>query len=162
MKPATKYILIGSAVIVGTLGIVWGIRKYQKYQINKIDKTKEDEEQEEHIRVLEEQENTYDDGSKYYKPTNDIKYVRKYLDAWGYEGLMWGTDRKVVADKLMSLNDAKLKKLNQWYNSLKNPKFTWRLDKDKNLYQQLTHASGFKIWTNYDNILKRMLKLKLS
>ena len=33
MKPTTKYILIGSAVIVGTLGIVWGIRSYQKYQI---------------------------------------------------------------------------------------------------------------------------------
>ena len=112
MKPATRYILIGSAVIVGTLGIVWGIRKYQKYQINKINKTKEDEELEEHIQVILEKEGQANDSSKNYNPVNDIKYIRKYLNNWN-DWVGFGTDRKEVADKLMSLNDERLKKLNQ-------------------------------------------------
>ena len=160
MKPATKYILIGSAVIVGTLGIVWGIRKYQKYQINKIDKTKEDEEVEEHIQVILEKEGQANDSSKNYNPVNDIKYIRKYLNNWN-DWVGFGTDRKEVADKLMSLNDERLKKLNQWYNSLKNPKFTWRINK-RTLYQELKEQrSSFDFLTNYINIMQRMAKLNL-
>ena len=160
MKPATKYILIGSAVIVGTLGIVWGIRKYQKYQINKINKTKEDEELEEHIQVILEKEGQANDSSKNYNPVNDIKYIRKYLNNWN-DWVGFGTDRKEVADKLMSLNDERLKKLNQWYNSLKNPKFTWRINK-RTLYQELKEQrSSFDFLTNYINIMQRMAKLNL-
>ena len=160
MKPATKYILIGSAVIVGTLGIVWGIRKYQKYQLNKINKTKEDEELEEHIQVILEKEGQANDSSKNYNPVNDIKYIRKYLNNWN-DWVGFGTDRKEVADKLMSLNDERLKKLNQWYNSLKNPKFTWRINK-RTLYQELKEQrSSFDFLTNYINIMQRMAKLNL-
>ena len=160
MKPTTKYILIGSAVIVGTLGIVWGIRSYQKYQINKINKTKEDEELEEHIAIIEAKEGNINDGAKNYNPVNDIKYIRKYLNNWN-DWVGFGTDRKEVADKLMSLNDERLKKLNQWYNSLKNPKFTWRINK-RTLYQELKEQrSSFDFLTNYINIMQRMAKLNL-
>ena len=61
----------------------------------------------------------------------------------------------------MSLNDERLKKLNQWYNSLKNPKFTWRINK-RTLYQELKEQrSSFDFLTNYINIMQRMAKLNL-
>jgi len=159
MKPATKYILIGSAVIVGTLGIVWGIRKYQKYQINKIDKSKEDEEQEEHIRVIEAQQGNTNDSAKNYNPSNDIKFIRKYLNDWNK---LVDNDNEAVANKLMSLSDDRLKKLCYWYNSIKNPKFTWRIG-GKNgmtLYQELKSQSTY-FFSNYTDIIKRMAKLNL-
>ena len=160
MKPATKYILVGSAIIVTTLGIVWGIRKYQKYQINKIDKTKEDEELEEHIQVIEANEGNVNDGAKTYNPVNDIKYIRKYLNNWN-DWIGFGTDREEVADKLMSLSDDRLKKLNLWYNSKKNPKFTWRIN-NRTLYQELKEQrSSFDWLTNYKDIMSRMAKLNL-
>ena len=160
MKPTTKYILVGSAIIVATLGIVWGIRSYQKYQINKIDKTKEDEELEEHIAVIEEQQGNLNDGAKTYNPVNDIKYIRKYLNNWN-DWIGFGTDRKEVADKLMSLSDDKLKKLCYWYNSIKNPKFTWRIN-GRTLYQELKEQrSSFDFLTNYKDIMSRMAKLNL-
>ena len=159
MKPATKYILIGSAVIVTTLGIVWGIRRYQKYQMNKIDKTKEDKELEEHIAIIEAQEGTINDKAKSYNPVNDIKFIRKYLNDWNK---LVDNDNEAVADKLMSLTDDRLKKLNYWYNSTKNPKFTWRIG-GKNgmtLYQELKSQSTYFL-SNYTDILKRMAKLNL-
>ncbi|MCX6197191.1 MAG: hypothetical protein NTY55_11195 [Flavobacteriia bacterium] len=160
MKPTTKYILVGSAVIVGTLGIVWGIRSYQKYQINKIDKSKEDEELEEHIQVIEAQEGNANDTAKSYNPVNDIKYIRKYLKNWN-DWVGFGTDREEVADKLMSLSDDRLKKLNLWYNSKKNPKFTWRIN-NRTLYQELKEQrSSFDWLTNYKDIMSRMAKLNL-
>ena len=160
MKPTTKYILIGSAVIVGTLGIVWGIRSYQKYQINKINKTKEDEELEEHIAIIEAKEGNINDGAKNYNPVNDIKYIRKYLNNWN-DIIGFGTDREEVADKLMSLSDDKLKKLNYWYNSIKNPKFTWRIS-NRTLYQELKEQrSSFDFLTYYKDIMSRMEKLNL-
>ena len=159
MKPATKYLLIGSAVIVGTLGIVWGIRSYQKYQINKIDKSKEDEELEEHIAVIEAQQGNVNDGAKTYNPVNDIKFIRKYLNDWNK---LVDNDNEAVASKLMSLSDDRLKKLCYWYNSLKNPKFTWRIG-GKNgmtLYQELKSQSTY-FFSNYTAIIKRMAKLNL-
>jgi hypothetical protein len=156
MKPATKYILVGSAVIVTTLGIVWGIRRYQKYQMNKIDKTKEDEQLEEHIAIIEAQQGNVNDSAKSYNPVNDIKYIRKYLNDWNK---LVDNDNEAVADKLMSLTDDRLKKLNYWYNSTKNPKFTWRIN-GKTLYQELKSQSTY-FYSNYTNILKRMAKLNL-
>lgn len=160
MKPTTKYILVGSAVIVATLGIVWGIRRYQKYQINKIDKSKEDEELEEHIAVIEAKEGNINDSAKTYNPVNDIKYIRKYLNNVN-DWIGFGTDREEVADKLMSLTDDRLKKLNLWYNSKKNPKFTWRIN-NRTLYQELKEQrSSFDWLTNYKDIMSRMAKLNL-
>ena len=160
MKPATKYILIGSAVIVTTLGIVWGIRRYQKYQMNKIDKSKEDEQLEEHIAIIEAQQGNTNDSAKNYNPVNDIKYIRKYLNNWN-DWVGFGTDREEVADKLMSLTDDRLKKLNSWYNSTKNPKFTWRIN-GRTLYQELKEQrSSFDFLTNYKDIMSRMAKLNL-
>lgn len=160
MKPTTKYILVGSAIIVTTLGIVWGIRKYQKYQINKIDKTKEDEQLEEHIQVIEANEGNVNDGAKTYNPVNDIKYIRKYLNNIN-DWIGFGTDREEVADKLMSLSDDRLKKLCYWYNSKKNPKFTWRIN-NRTLYQELKEQrSSFDWLTNYKDIMSRMAKLNL-
>jgi hypothetical protein len=159
MKPATKYILVGSAIIVTTLGIVWGIRKYQKYQTNKIDKTKEDEELEEHIEIIINKEGQANDSSKNYNPVNDIKFIRKYLNDLN---ILMGNDNEAVANKLMSLSDDRLKKLNQWYNSIKNPKFTWRIGgkNGKTLYQELKSQSTY-FFSNYTDILKRMAKLNL-
>jgi|688.fasta_scaffold37946_6 hypothetical protein len=160
MKPTTKYILVGSAIIVATLGIVWGIRSYQKYQINKIDKSKEDEELEEHIEVIIANEGNVNDSAKTYNPVNDIKYIRKYLNNWN-DWIGFGTDREEVADKLMSLSDDRLKKLSQWYNSKKNPKFTWRIN-NRTLYQELKEQrSSFDWLTNYKDIMSRMAKLNL-
>jgi len=160
MKPATKYILVGSAVIVTTLGIVWGIRRYQKYQMNKIDKTKEDEQLEEHIAIIEAQQGNTNDSAKSYNPVNDIKYIRKYLNNVN-DWIGFGTDREEVADKLMSLTDDKLKKLNYWYNSTKNPKFTWRRN-GRTLYQELKEQrSSFDFLTYYKDIMSRMAKLNL-
>lgn len=160
MKPATKYILIGSAVIVTTLGIVWGIRRYQKYQMNKIDKTKEDEQLEEHIAIIEAQQGNTNDSAKNYNPVNDIKYIRKYLNNIN-DWIGLGTDREEVEDKLMSLTDDRLKKLNYWYNSVKNPKFTWRIN-GRTLYQELKEQrSSFDFLTNYKDIMSRMAKLNL-
>jgi hypothetical protein len=160
MKPATKYILVGSAVIVTTLGIVWGIRRYQKYQMNKIDKTKEDEQLEEHIAIIEAQQGNTNDSAKSYNPVNDIKYIRKYLNNVN-DWIGLGTDREEVADKLMSLTDDKLKKLNYWYNSTKNPKFTWRTN-GRTLYQELKEQrSSFDFLTYYKDIMSRMAKLNL-
>jgi hypothetical protein len=160
MKPATKYILIGSAVIVTTLGIVWGIRRYQKYQMNKIDKSKEDEQLEEHIAIIEAQQGNTNDSAKSYNPVNDIKYIRKYLNNVN-DWIGFGTDREEVADKLMSLTDDRLKKLNYWYNSTKNPKFTWRIN-GRTLYQELKEQrSSFDFLTNYKDIMSRMAKLNL-
>lgn len=156
MKPATKYILVGSAVIVATLGIVWGIRRYQKYQIDKIDKSKEDKELEEHLAIIEAQEGIINDKAKTYNPVNDIKFIRKYLNDWNK---LVDNDNEAVADKLMSLTDDRLKKLNYWYNSTKNPKFTWRIN-GKTLYQELKSQSTY-FYSNYTNILKRMAKLNL-
>lgn len=156
MKPATKYILVGSAVIVTTLGIVWGIRRYQKYQIDKIDKSKEDKELEEHLAIIEAQEGIINDKAKTYNPVNDIKFIRKYLNDWNK---LVDNDNEAVADKLMSLTDDRLKKLNYWYNSTKNPKFTWRIN-GKTLYQELKSQSTY-FYSNYTNILKRMAKLNL-
>ena len=160
MKPTTKYILVGSAIIVTTLGIVWGIRSYQKYQINKIDKSKEDEELEEHIEVVIANEGNVNDSAKTYNPVNDIKYIRKYLNNWN-DWIGFGTDREEVADKLMSLSDDRLKKLCLWYNSKKNPKFTWRIN-NRTLYQELKEQrSSFDWLTNYKDIMSRMAKLNL-
>jgi hypothetical protein len=160
MKPATKYILVGSAVIVTTLGIVWGIRRYQKYQMNKIDKSKEDEQLEEHIAIIEAQQGNTNDSAKSYNPVNDIKYIRKYLNNIN-DWIGFGTDREEVADKLMSLTDDRLKKLNYWYNSTKNPKFTWRTN-GRTLYQELKEQrSSFDFLTNYKDIMSRMAKLNL-
>ena len=160
MKPATKYILVGSAIIVTTLGIVWGIRSYQKYQINKIDKSKEDEELEEHIEVVIANEGNVNDSAKTYNPVNDIKYIRKYLNNWN-DWIGFGTDREEVADKLTSLSDDRLKKLCLWYNSKKNPKFTWRIN-NRTLYQELKEQrSSFDWLTNYKDIMSRMAKLNL-
>ena len=160
MKPATKYILVGSAIIVTTLGIVWGIRSYQKYQINKIDKSKEDEELEEHIEVIIANEGNVNDSAKTYNPVNDIKYIRKYLNNWN-DWIGFGTDREEVADKLTSLSDDRLKKLCLWYNSKKNPKFTWRIN-NRTLYQELKEQrSSFDWLTNYKDIMSRMAKLNL-
>ena len=161
MKPATKYILVGSAVIVTTLGIVWGIRRYQKYQMNKIDKSKEDKQLEEHIAIIEAQQGNTNDSAKSYNPVNDIQYIRKYLNNVN-DWIGLGTDREEVADKLMSLTDDRLKKLNYWYNSTKNPKFTWRIG-GKNgmtLYQELKSQSTY-FFSNYTDIIKRMAKLNL-
>ena len=158
MKPATKYILIGSAVIVTTLGIVWGIRRYQKYQINKIDKSKEDEQLEEHIAIIEAQEGTINDKAKSYNPVNDIKFIQKYLNDWNK---LVDNDNEAVADKLMSLTDDRLKKLNYLYNSTKNPKFTWRIN-NRTLYQELKEQrSSFDFLTYYKDIMSRMEKLNL-
>jgi len=160
MKPATKYILVGSAVIVTTLGIVWGIRRYQKYQMNKIDKTKEDKQLEEHIAIIEEQQGNTNDSAKSYNPVNDIQYIRKYLNNVN-DWIGLGTDREEVADKLMSLTDDRLKKLNYWYNSTKNPKFTWRTN-GRTLYQELKEQrSSFDFLTYYKDIMSRMAKLNL-
>jgi len=160
MKPATKYILVGSAVIVTTLGIVWGIRRYQKYQMNKIDKSKEDEQLEEHIAIIEAKEGNINDSAKNYNPVNDIKYIRKYLNNVN-DWIGFGTDREEVADKLMSLTDDRLMKLNYWYNSTKNPKFTWRTN-GRTLYQELKEQrSSFDFLTYYKDIMSRMAKLNL-
>ena len=159
MKPTTKYILVGSAVILATLGIALAIRQYKKYQINKIDKSKEDKELEEHIEVIIANEGSVNDGAKTYNPVNDIKFIRKYLNDWNK---LVDNDNEAVADKLMSLSDDRLKKLCYWYNSLKNPKFTWRIGgkTGKTLYQELKSQSTY-FFSNYTDILKRMAKLNL-
>ena len=61
----------------------------------------------------------------------------------------------------MSLTDDRLKKLNSWYNSTKNPKFTWRIN-GRTLYQELKEQrSSFDFLTNYKDIMSRMAKLNL-
>ena len=61
----------------------------------------------------------------------------------------------------MSLSDDKLKKLNYWYNSNKNPKFTWKIS-NRTLYQELKEQrSSFDFLTYYKDIMSRMEKLNL-
>ena len=61
----------------------------------------------------------------------------------------------------MELSDDKLKKLNYWYNSIKNPKFTWRIS-NRTLYQELKEQrSSFDFLTYYKDIMSRMEKLNL-
>lgn len=95
------------------------------------------------------------DSADSYNPKSDADYLKSRLHGWG----VWDDAYPEVRDRLMILSDAKLIKLNNYYNT-KGYK-----EEGRTLVQELEHEDAWVFNCNWDycyaSLIKRMKNLGL-
>jgi hypothetical protein len=146
---------IRNTIIIGTSIIVLGVATY--FTVRAIQKAKKGR------RGFEESggdsntgsSNLGQDSAANYNPKPDADFLKSRLHGWG----IWDDAYPDVRDRLINLSDARLIKLNNYYNT-KGYK-----EDGRSLVQELEHEDAWVYTCNWDycyaNIIKRMKNLGL-